>query len=244
MSSIQNFPRGNLDTLVLHLASVGRISLLPTLQENQIIIERLGSRDVPLEINSTNNNLALKDGSLITKETTTYQSRHEGTLIVVNGKVSYTSPGENLPEIRISLPSGFHITGKLDGIVHLVSQLPLKTINLTMTGQTRLTLGIIQGISVLGSGQCILDIGKLSGNCFGKLSGNCRLQIKEMTGTLHLHLSGHSQGDINGTFCNIMGKISGHSTLKTEGLCLGDYQCQSRGLSKGNHQGEIKGKVS
>lgn len=149
-----------------------------------------------------------------------------GGIVSVNGVTYVGGQREESPmEIIAYIPEGWDLDVQACGVASLVSNLPLNSVNLTISGRASFIL----------NGTKDLDI---------KCSGQSKGVVREMEGSLRVTCSGQSSIQTQGIYNSIDLSSSGQSVIKTTGVCKGNYRATASGMSNLEHVGTINGRVT
>lgn len=134
-----------------------------------------------------------------------------GTMI--NNGVTYRNeqPVEDPIRMIVFMPADWNLEMDVDGASSIISEVPLDSVNLDISGTTQFDLGKVKDVEI---------------DCSGQSSG----MIRDMDGDLSMDCSGQSNIRVNGTFKSVKIDCSGMGSIDTSGTCKGNFKVNVSGM--------------
>lgn len=148
-----------------------------------------------------------------------------GGTVIVNGMTYVGGQREDSPmEIMAYIPEGWDLDVQAWGISSLTSNLPLKSVNFSISGRTTFDLNGTKDLEI---------------ECSGQSKG----VVREVEGALRINCSGQSSIRTHGIYNSVNVSSSGQSAIRTSGVCKGNYKANATGMSSVEHNGTVNGRV-
>lgn len=119
---------------------------------------------------------------------------------------------------------------------------PIVDLSLTLRGVAKfVSTAIFDNVDIDLSGSSEATVNGTDFNV--DLSGTSKLTAAIQGGDLKIDTSGCSSAFVRGNVKYVNADSSGTSSIKTDGICLGDYKADASGCSSITHRGSIRGRA-